>query len=175
MICVNLVLYNSAMKRRFFFVAFFLLIFGTVSAQKDSIDVFNISIEELLNLKVDIITKKSIPVRENPAVVSIITQEDIRYSNARDLKELLSLYVPGFQFGVDVEGAVGIGVRGLWAFEGKAKFGIFGDGKEVAQLAMAKVFKNGDWRSGYYRDQTFMLATGMITLEGKLGYLYNKS
>ncbi|MCW5919450.1 MAG: transketolase, partial [Bacteroidetes bacterium] len=39
---------------------------------------------------------------------------------------------------------------------GKAKFGIFGDGKEVAQIAMAKVFQNGDFRSGYYRDQTFM-------------------
>ncbi|HQN40228.1 MAG TPA: hypothetical protein PLQ31_11960, partial [Thermoanaerobaculia bacterium] len=39
---------------------------------------------------------------------------------------------------------------------GKAKFGIFGDGKEVAQLAMARAFRPGDWRSGYYRDQTFM-------------------
>lgn len=44
---------------------------------------------------------------------------------------------------------------------GKAKFGIFGDGKEIAQIAMAKQFKAGDWRSGYYRDQTFMLAAGM--------------
>src|ERR671924_164483 len=44
---------------------------------------------------------------------------------------------------------------------GKAKFGIFGDGKEVAQIAMAKVFRDGDFRSGYYRDQTFMFATGM--------------
>lgn len=44
---------------------------------------------------------------------------------------------------------------------GKAKFGIFGDGKEIAQIAMAKHFKNGDWRSGYYRDQTFLFATGM--------------
>ena len=40
---------------------------------------------------------------------------------------------------------------------GKAKFGIFGDGKEIAQVAMAKVFRNGDFRSGYYRDQTFMM------------------
>lgn len=47
---------------------------------------------------------------------------------------------------------------------GKAKFGIFGDGKEVAQLAMAKAFKAGDWRSGYYRDQTFMFATGMLSI-----------
>jgi len=55
---------------------------------------------------------------------------------------------------------------------GKAKFGIFGDGKEVPQLAMAKVFENGDWRSGYYRDQTFMLATGMSTLEEIFAMLY---
>lgn len=44
---------------------------------------------------------------------------------------------------------------------GKAKFGIFGDGKEIAQIAMARNFREGDWRSGYYRDQTFMFATGM--------------
>ena len=46
---------------------------------------------------------------------------------------------------------------------GKAKFGIFGDGKELPQIALAKVFKNGDFRSGYYRDQTFMLAIGAVT------------
>jgi len=55
---------------------------------------------------------------------------------------------------------------------GKAKFGIFGDGKEVAQLAMAKAFKNGDWRSGYYRDQTFMFATGMSTISQFFAQLY---
>jgi len=55
---------------------------------------------------------------------------------------------------------------------GKAKFGIFGDGKEVAQLAMAKVFRNGDFRSGYYRDQTFMFAAGMLTLEQFFAQLY---
>lgn len=46
---------------------------------------------------------------------------------------------------------------------GKAKFGIFGDGKELPQLAMARSFKNGDFRSGYYRDQTFMMALGLLT------------
>ncbi len=55
---------------------------------------------------------------------------------------------------------------------GKAKFGIFGDGKEIPQLAMAKVFENGDWRSGYYRDQTFMLAASMLTLEEIFAQLY---
>jgi pyruvate/2-oxoglutarate/acetoin dehydrogenase E1 component/TPP-dependent pyruvate/acetoin dehydrogenase alpha subunit len=55
---------------------------------------------------------------------------------------------------------------------GKAKFGIFGDGKEVAQLAMAKAFKAGDWRSGYYRDQTFMFAAGMSNLTEFFAQLY---
>ena len=48
---------------------------------------------------------------------------------------------------------------------GKAKFGIFGDGKEVPQLAMAKAFRNGDFRSGYYRDQTFMMAIGELSAQ----------
>lgn len=55
---------------------------------------------------------------------------------------------------------------------GKAKFGIFGDGKEVPQLAMAKAFKNGDWRSGYYRDQTFMMAIGELSPEEFFAGLY---
>lgn len=55
---------------------------------------------------------------------------------------------------------------------GKAKFGIFGDGKEVAQIAMAKAFRKGDWRAGYYRDQTFMFATGMSNLKEFFAQLY---
>ena len=55
---------------------------------------------------------------------------------------------------------------------GKAKFGIFGDGKEVPQLAMAKAFKNGDFRSGYYRDQTFMMAIGQLTPQQFFAGLY---
>ncbi len=55
---------------------------------------------------------------------------------------------------------------------GKANFGIFGDGKELPQIAMAKTFQNGDFRSGYYRDQTFMFATGMLTLEQFFAQLY---
>lgn len=55
---------------------------------------------------------------------------------------------------------------------GKAKFGIFGDGKEVAQIAMAKAFKKGDNRSGYYRDQTFMFALGMSSVREFFAQLY---
>jgi pyruvate/2-oxoglutarate/acetoin dehydrogenase E1 component/TPP-dependent pyruvate/acetoin dehydrogenase alpha subunit len=55
---------------------------------------------------------------------------------------------------------------------GKAKFGIFGDGKEVAQIAYARNFMPGDWRSGYYRDQSFMLAAGLMSLEEFFSQLY---
>ncbi|MDL1913188.1 MAG: transketolase [Bergeyella sp.] len=55
---------------------------------------------------------------------------------------------------------------------GKAKFGIFGDGKELPQIAMSKVFRKGDWRSGYYRDQTFALAVGALGVESFFSQLY---
>ena len=55
---------------------------------------------------------------------------------------------------------------------GKAKFGIFGDGKEIPQIAWAKAFENGDFRSGYYRDQTFMMAIGALTIEQFFAGLY---
>ncbi|MBA4196193.1 MAG: transketolase [Chitinophaga sp.] len=55
---------------------------------------------------------------------------------------------------------------------GKAKFGIFGDGKEVAQIAMAKFFRAGDYRAGYYRDQTFMFSTGLASVEQFFSQLY---
>ncbi len=55
---------------------------------------------------------------------------------------------------------------------GKAKFGIFGDGKEIAQIALAKVFQEGDWRSGYYRDQTFAFASGISNVYHFFSQLY---
>lgn len=58
---------------------------------------------------------------------------------------------------------------------GKAKFGLFGDGKELAQVALAKQFKDGDWRSGYYRDQTFMMAIGELSLLEYFNQLYGNT
>src|SRR6266550_7445051 len=55
---------------------------------------------------------------------------------------------------------------------GKAKFGIFGDGKELPQIAMAKVFREGDFRAGYYRDQTFMFASGQSSISEFFAQLY---
>jgi TPP-dependent pyruvate/acetoin dehydrogenase alpha subunit len=58
---------------------------------------------------------------------------------------------------------------------GKAKFGIFGDGKEIVQIALAKQFKDGDWRSGYYRDQTWMMAAGLFSAEEFFHQLYGNT
>src|SRR3990172_8938348 len=55
---------------------------------------------------------------------------------------------------------------------GKAKFGIFGDGKELANLAIARAFRKGDWRSGYYRDQTWMFMLGVNTIQEWFAQLY---
>ena len=55
---------------------------------------------------------------------------------------------------------------------GKGSFGIFGDGKELAQIAMARIFRKGDFRSGYYRDQTFMMAKGLMSVQQFFAALY---
>ncbi len=81
-------------------------------------------------------------------------------------KEILEDY----QLAVESREASLIGRKEV--FMGKAKFGIFGDGKEIPQIAMAKYFQNGDWRSGYYRDQTFMMSIGQLTTQQFFAQLY---
>jgi len=97
--------------------------------------------------------------------LSIIKEAKTRYSQAK-VKEILSDY----RLAVESREASLIGRKEV--FMGKAKFGIFGDGKEVAQIAMAKVFRNGDHRAGYYRDQTFMFAIGELTVQQYFAQLY---
>lgn len=95
----------------------------------------------------------------------MIKEAKTKYSQAR-VKEILADY----RLAVESREASVIGRKEV--FMGKAKFGIFGDGKEVAQIAMARVFRNGDFRSGYYRDQTFMFATGELTVQQYFAQLY---
>ena len=84
--------------------------------------------------------------------------------------EFRKIVINDYRIGYESRQASLIGRREV--LTGKAKFGIFGDGKEVAQLAMAKAFRAGDWRAGYYRDQTFMFATGMSTMKEFFAQLY---
>jgi len=97
--------------------------------------------------------------------VSTTKESKVKFSQAK-VKEILADY----RLACESREASLLGRKEV--FMGKAKFGIFGDGKEVAQLAMAKVFRNGDFRAGYYRDQTFMLAIGELTLLQYFAQLY---
>lgn len=90
--------------------------------------------------------------------------------NELSFNDFKNIVINDYRVGYESRQASILGRREV--LTGKAKFGIFGDGKEVAQLAMAKSFKKGDWRAGYYRDQTFMFATGMSTLKEFFAQLY---
>jgi outer membrane receptor for ferrienterochelin and colicin len=85
-------------------------------------------LEQLINSLISVASKKPLTARESPSIVSLITEEEIRRSGARDLIDVLSL-VPGFDFGMDVEGVVGISTRGNWVHEGKMLLLV--DGQEM--------------------------------------------
>lgn len=97
-------------------------------------DKLGISIDQLLNIKTSVASKKGLSTRESPAIITVITNEEIQNSGARDLVDVLQM-VPGFAFGYDVEGAIGIGTRGMWGHEGKVLLMI--DGQEMNELAFS--------------------------------------
>jgi len=113
------------------------------NGKKDTLDYYDMSLEQLIAMKAHGIpseleelinsliaaaSRHPLSARESPSIVTLITEEEIRNTGARDLIDVLRL-VPGFDFGVDVEGVVGIGTRGLWAHEGKILLLI--DGQEM--------------------------------------------
>ena len=102
----------------------------------DSASFYNLSIEELLNVEISVASKKALSLRESPGIVTLITQDEIRNSGAHDLMEVLSL-VPGLHFGVDVQGVVGIGIRGNWGHEGKVL--LLYDGQEMNEQLFSSV------------------------------------
>src|SRR5581483_6681763 len=82
-------------------------------------DLRDLTLEELLETKVSVATHLEMTARESPSIVTVITRQEIEASGARDLREVLTQFVPGVHFATDVEGFVGIGMRGIWASEGK--------------------------------------------------------
>ena len=117
--------------------------------KKDSIDYYDMSLDQLINLKshglpseleefvnslISVASKKPINLRESPSIISLITEEEIKKSGARDLIDVLRL-VPGIDFAADIEGVVGIGMRGNWANEGKVL--VLLDGQEMNEIISA--------------------------------------
>jgi outer membrane receptor for ferrienterochelin and colicin len=99
-----------------------------VSKAQNENEFFDISVEEMLNTTIEVTNKQKTKILEAPAIVSFITQQEIKHSGARDLIDVLMM-IPGIQFGHDVESVVGISMRGFWAHEGKAL--ILWDGIEL--------------------------------------------
>ena len=91
---------------------------GEPAPAEEMVPIEELSLEDLLNMETGVATKKATPLRESPSVITIVTRDEILSSGARDLVDILHL-VPGLHVQYDVEGILGIGVRGLWAHEGK--------------------------------------------------------
>jgi outer membrane receptor for ferrienterochelin and colicin len=87
-----------------------------------------VSIDDLLNMKITVSSKTAMTSRESPGIVSIVTADEIKKSGARDLIDILNM-VPGFNFGYDIDGVIGLASRGNWGHEGKIL--ILLDGQEM--------------------------------------------
>jgi len=114
-------------------------------------------------------TYNDIPLTTNNGI-NYDNEETTGYSLSSGINFPKEEVLTDYQIAYESRQASIIGRREV--LSGRGKFGIFGDGKEVPQLAMSHVFLPGDWRSGYYRDQTFMLASQMITLEEFFAQVY---
>ncbi len=115
-------------------ILFFSAHFAAGQSKTDSLDYYELSLEELMNLPVTVASAKALTPRESPGIVTLITSEEIASSGARDLIDVLRM-VPGFEFGVDVQGVLGLGLRGNWGHEGKIL--VLWDGFEMNERSFA--------------------------------------
>jgi outer membrane receptor for ferrienterochelin and colicin len=92
--------------------------FTVENQQIASADLMSLSLEELMDVKVIVASKKEATLREAPGIITVVTAEEIAHSGARDLIDVLRL-VPGYDFGVQLSNLVGVAIRGQWAMEGK--------------------------------------------------------
>lgn len=104
----------------FFIFSILIISSKQIKAQQDSTvkDLYDMDLTELMNIRIEVASKKALTARESPGIVTLITSEEIEKSGARDLIDVLNL-VPGIQFGTDVQGVVSVISRGMWAHEGK--------------------------------------------------------
>ncbi len=132
-------------KKILYFLAALLLLASVITAQEkkkeldtDLLDKLRrMELEDILDIKISVATHTPLNMREAPGIITLITKEDIINSGARDLIDVFNLLVPGFTFLQSEYGPVGIGVRGIWAYEGKVLMMI--DGVEVNEEAYAGV------------------------------------
>lgn len=107
------------------------LLIAQVGVAQEIDNIEDLSLEDLLDIKTSVASKTQKSMRESPGIVTVITKDEIRKMGARDLIDALRM-VPGFNFGHDVQGVVGLSVRGNWAHEGK--FSLLVDGQEMNEI-----------------------------------------
>lgn len=110
-------------------IVFLLLARASMAQEIENIE--ELSLEDLLNIKTSVASKTERSTRESPGIVTVLTKDEIKKMGARDLIDALRM-VPGFNFGHDVQGVVGLGVRGSWGHEGK--FSLLVDGQEMNEI-----------------------------------------
>ncbi len=122
------------MKKPVFYLLYLIFISTCVSAQipqaKDTTPFYMMSLEQLMNLNVTVSSQLPMINREAPGAITVISEDEIKNSGAKDLMQILQ-QVPGFAFGVDVDGVVGVGFRGNWVYEGKILFLL--DGMDLSE------------------------------------------
>jgi outer membrane receptor for ferrienterochelin and colicin len=114
----------------------------SIAQDSTSIDLYDMSLEDLLNMDITVASKKAISQKESPGIVSVISEEEIISSGARDLMDVLRL-VPGIHFNSDVQGQVGISIRGNWGLEGKVLVMI--DNQELNENLYGSVMFGGHY------------------------------
>lgn len=116
------------------FLVGLIFIAGAIKAQEE--EMTELSLEDLLDMSVSVASKVDMTQQESPAIITLVTEQEIKKSGARDLIDVLRL-VPGIEFGMDVQGAVGLSMRGNWGHEGKVLLMI--DGQEFNELSYSTV------------------------------------
>lgn len=119
--------------KRLFTITLCALVISTHASFGQDDDMYSMSLEDLMNIKIEV-SKTDLSLRETPSIISVISRREIQNMGARDLMDVLN-HVPGFNFGVDVEGVVGVGIRGNWGHEGKVLVLI--DGIEMNEILFA--------------------------------------
>ncbi len=134
---------------------------------RDSSSFYDMSLEDLMKIEVTVASSKALSSRESPGILTVITEEEIRKSGATDLMELLGK-VPGFDFGVDVEGVVGIGVRGNWAHEGKVLMLL--DGHELNEELFSAIAMGGHYSTSQIKQIEIIRGPGSSIYGGNAEY-----
>ncbi|MCC6138894.1 MAG: Plug domain-containing protein, partial [Bdellovibrionaceae bacterium] len=112
-------------------IGIFVFLFAQISQAQEIENIDELSLEDLMNVKASIASKTEKGTRESPGIVTVLTKTELKRMGARDLIDALNM-VPGFSFGHDIQGVVGLGVRGNWAHEGK--FSLLVDGLEMNEI-----------------------------------------